>query len=55
MTDKKELVVDIFLENWKYQSPIGKRNVELQYASRGSFIATNNPSSFDCFYLIKNN
>ena len=33
----------------------GKGNAELVYASRGSFIATKNPSGFDCFYLIKNN
>ena len=35
--------------------PFGKENVEFVCAFRGSFIATNNPSGFNCFYLNKNN
>ena len=32
-----------------------KWNVEILYAFRGSLSTTNNRSSFNCFYLNKNN
>ena len=32
-----------------------KWNVEFLYAFRGSLLTTNNRSSFNCFYLNKNN
>ena len=33
--------------------PYGKEKVDFIYAFKGSFIATNNPSGFNCFYLNK--
>ena len=64
MLEKSKVTVGlvISLESTYFQkirntikSPYGKGNLELLYASRGSFIAPNNPSGFDCFYLVENN
>lgn len=38
-----------------FQPPNGKVNLGFIYAFGISFIANNNPSSFNCFYLNKNN
>ena len=58
LTDEKELIGHIiFLENWKYhQVALWKRKCRVSVCfSGGSFMATNNPSGFNCFYLNKNN